>query len=599
AVYVIDWCDKQHCHSPAEEKWDRSNGRIYRISWADTYKPVKADLGVKTDLELAQLQKHANDWHARTARRLLQERAASRKIDAAAAAALKRQAPDLRALWTLHVIGEIDPLLADAARHENDIVRAWAVQMATEQAGEPRLNRDVLVAMARNDTSSTVRLALASALPMLDPETTWQVAAALSMHDEDQGDRFLPKMIWFGLARVIADDFARGLELAAKTPLTSLADSIHWYASTTAAGRELMAARVLDESKEAAARQIKLLAFGLKNEASAAMPKNWPAVRAEFSMERDLRRDLDQLAVIFGDKAVLGKMRDVLGDELQPLHERQRAFDLLRRSGDPQSTSLFVKLLDHEAFRSAVIPLLSRSDEPETAKALMALFEKLNPQDRSAALNSLTSRATLALPLLKALQAGEFDRKHLSALHVRQMRSLKSAEIDSLLDHMWGKINESPAAAKASIAYFKKAYESAPLWAYDARAGQETFKQVCAACHALNGVGGKLGPELAGSWRNGLDYFLENIIDPNAVIGDNFQMHVLTRKDGTVVSGVVSQETETAIHVQTVTELLVVAKADLKDRQKLAQSIMPPGLLEALPERKALELLKFLLSKQE
>ena len=46
----------------------------------------------------------------------------------------------------------------------------------------------------------------------------------------------------------------------------------------------------------------------------------------------------------------------------------------------------------------------------------------------------------------------------------------------------------------------------------------------------MGGVGGKLGPDLAGSWRNGLDYFLENIIDPNAVVGDNFQLHVLTKK---------------------------------------------------------------------
>ena len=53
----------------------------------------------------------------------------------------------------------------------------------------------------------------------------------------------------------------------------------------------------------------------------------------------------------------------------------------------------------------------------------------------------------------------------------------------------------------------------------------------------INGVGGKLGPDLAGSWRNGLDYFLENIVDPNAVVGENFQLHVLTKKDGTVVSG--------------------------------------------------------------
>ncbi len=219
--------------------------------------------------------------------------------------------------------------------------------------------------------------------------------------------------------------------------------------------------------------------------------------------------------------------------------------------------------------------------------------------NRTAALGTLTSRAELAKPLLEAVKSGAFDKKHLSSLQIRQMRNLNHAEINTLLDATWGKVNESSAAAKASIANFKKAYESAPLWAFSAKSGEQTFQQLCAVCHAMGGVGGKLGPDLAGSWRNGLDYFLENIIDPNAVVGDNFQLHVLTKKDGSVVSGVIEQETDTAITARTVTESIVISKADVKDRQKMAASLMPPGLLEALPERKALELLKYLLSKRE
>ena len=53
---------------------------------------------------------------------------------------------------------------------------------------------------------------------------------------------------------------------------------------------------------------------------------------------------------------------------------------------------------------------------------------------RSAALGALTGRAQLALPLLNALKSGRFDRKHLSALHVRQMRNLHNADVDRLLD---------------------------------------------------------------------------------------------------------------------------------------------------------------------
>ena len=72
----------------------------------------------------------------------------------------------------------------------------------------------------------------------------------------------------------------------------------------------------------------------------------------------------------------------------------------------------------------------------------------------------------------------------------------------------------------------------------------------------------------------------------------------MTASKDHVVSGLIEQETDTAITVRTVTEPVIVSKADLKDRQKLPQSLLPPGLLEGLPERKALELLKFLTSKQ-
>ncbi|MFC5456034.1 PVC-type heme-binding CxxCH protein [Prosthecobacter fluviatilis] len=596
AVYVIDWTDTQHCHNPEDEKWDRTNGRIYRISWKETYKPVKVDLEGMTDVELAKLQLNSNDWSARMARRLLQTRVmlTGRVGDDVMKWLLtvdrEKANPNhlLPLLWTLHVINAADDDLTGAVIDPIDIVRAWAIQLATEEPGKPKLTSATLLKLAQTDPSPTVRLALASALPNLDTKTVWDVASALAMHAEDKNDRFLPKMIWFGLARVIAEDWPRGLALAAKTPLPSLADSIRWYAATTPAGREALIPTIQTE------RDLKILAFGMKDEAKATMPQSWPQLQAKFPGTTS-----DQLSALFGDKAVFAKMRSILADATQPLPQRRSAFDLLKRVSDPEATPIFAKLLDHPDFTSAVIPLLSRSSDPATATALLTRFATLNDTDRAAALGTLTSRSELALPLLTAVKAGTFDKKNLSSLQIRQMRNLNHAEVNTLLDATWGKVNDSSEAAKASIAKFKKAYQSAPLWAFNAKSGEETFKQVCAVCHAMGGVGGKLGPDLAGSWRNGLDYFLENIVDPNAVVGDNFQLHVLTKKDGSVISGVIEQETDTAITARTVTESVIISKADLKDRQKMPVSLMPPALLESMPERKALELLKYLLSKRE
>ena len=82
-VYVIDWSDRQHCHNPATEIWDRTNGRLYRVAWAETFRPMTVNLAAKTDAELVGLHTHRNEWFIRTARRLLQERAAAGTLDLA------------------------------------------------------------------------------------------------------------------------------------------------------------------------------------------------------------------------------------------------------------------------------------------------------------------------------------------------------------------------------------------------------------------------------------------------------------------------------------------------------------------------------------
>ena len=69
--------------------------------------------------------------------------------------------------------------------------------------------------------------------------------------------------------------------------------------------------------------------------------------------------------------------------------------------------------------------------------------------------------------ILQAVKAGRFDRKRLSAFQVRQMRNLHDKALDQLLDQTWGKVNESSAAMKETIARLQKAYQEAPLWAFD------------------------------------------------------------------------------------------------------------------------------------
>ncbi len=607
AAYVIDWVDTQHCHNPRDELWDRTNGRLYRISWAATYKPTRVDLSAKSDAELVALHTHKNEWYVRTARRLLQERAAGRALDAAALTELRAQVSDksgdevaqLRALWSLHVTGSLAPAqLTAALAQTSETVRAWAIQLATDDPSARAISAADLTRLATNDASAAVRLAIASVVPALSLAERWPVVAALAKHGEDAADRYLPKMVWFAAAAAVASDVPRALELAATTALPTLADSIRWLVARTPAGRDQLVASIAALPEGVAARTLRVLAFALEAEAGLKMPAAWVQVAARFSTTSNpaVRGAYEQLSALFGDKAVLTAIRARLADPATSLAERRRALDLLKRAGDTESTVVLVRLLADKDLRTAVIPLLgTAADSAVAAAGLISHFSSLNAADRTAALAALTSRPVLALPLLRAFASGGFDKQALTALHARQLRNLKNPEVTALLDRVWGKTTESSGDMKATVARLRRTYNEAPVWSYDVAAGKKVFERTCVACHATEGATvGKFGPNLSGTWRNGLDYFLENIVDPNAVVGADYQLNLITKRDGTVISGMLDKETETALVVRTMTETVSVPKTEIKAREVTAQSLMPPGLLEALTEREAVELLKFL-----
>ena len=122
---------------------------------------------------------------------------------------------------------------------------------------------------------------------------------------------------------------------------------------------------------------------------------------------------------------------------------------------------------------------------------------------------------------------------------------------------------------------------------------RQTFQRLCASCHTLNGKGGNIGPDLTGSGRNGLEYFIESIVDPNSVIGLEYQLNIITKKDGSVLSGMVTEESK-VLKVRTPAGIILVNKSDIKKRQVMKQSMMPAGLLTALPDHEIVDLLRYL-----
>jgi putative heme-binding domain-containing protein len=292
----------------------------------------------------------------------------------------------------------------------------------------------------------------------------------------------------------------------------------------------------------------------------------------------------------------LARLREQLADPQQPLKERRRALAILKRVGDRQSSNVYLKLLDVPELRTEAMTLLAATGDPAGASELIQRLPAWNAAERDAAINTLTSRVNYAVPFLKQIAAGKLDKQLLSALYVRRMSDLANPDIDALLEKVWGKVGATDESTKALIAKLRKTYTTAPLWAFDAHDGAKIFTKNCATCHPTDGTT-PLGPNLKGTAKNGLDYFLENIVDPNAVVGETFRTTLIETKSGTIVSGLLDTETETAVVLRTAEKTITVPKAEIENRRLAHQSLMPTGLLDKLSETEVIELLKFLTEK--
>lgn len=605
AVYFIDWYDQQHCHNPNTERWDRSNGRLYRMQWQATWKPVKVDLAAKSDAELVELHGHKNEWFVRTARRLLQERAQSRPVAGEVAGALGGLFADhvdpairLRALWSVNAVGHFTAQVAERALKDPDeFVRGWGIRFATDrrQASDQQLAE--LVRLAKTDPSPVVRRYLASAIQRVPTAAAWSLIEALSQHGEDRDDRNLPLLVWHGLAPLMAQTPDKAFYFATRTALPQLKDWIYWYGATLEGEPLNHVVRSLSRLEgEDLRRRLAGVWLAMEPRANVPQPADWKEVAPTLysNADRRIQRDAERLAAVFGDASMFPRLRSTLADSKATDDDRKHAFAVLSRAQDAASLPVFLELLDDAAFRTPAISLLARFSAPEVPPALIGRLAKLAANDRSAALAALTSRPTFALALLDAVAAGTVKRDLLTAFHVRQLAGLKDAEVTRRVTATWGRIGQSPAEKEAAMAKLQKTFDEAPLWAYSANEGRKHFQKLCASCHVLGQDGQRLGPELTGAGKNGIRYFLENVMDPNAVIGTDFQMTTVETKAGDTISGLILSETGSALTLRTTTEQVVVAKSDIAKRETSDRSLMPEGLLEALPDREQIELLKYL-----
>jgi putative heme-binding domain-containing protein len=117
---------------------------------------------------------------------------------------------------------------------------------------------------------------------------------------------------------------------------------------------------------------------------------------------------------------------------------------------------------------------------------------------------------------------------------------------------------------------------------------------VCGQCHTLFDIGGKVGPDITGANRSDLSYLLETIVDPNAVIPNEYRTSEIETKDGRSLTGVVKVMGDKTVLFQTANELITLPRDEIESQRQTELSMMPEGLLAPLTDQEVRDLLYYL-----
>jgi putative membrane-bound dehydrogenase-like protein len=603
-VYMIDWYDKNQCHHNDVNGHDRTNGRIFKVAYQGAT-PARVDLQKARSIDLLEMQSHANDWYARHARRVLQERGPDEAL-LLPLQSLDRDDKDpvhaLRRLWTRYVTESLseNTILASLA-HADPHVRAWTVQLATQDRRPTDAVRAKLVAMSASDASPVVRLYLAAALQRLSLDKRWEIAERLLQHSEDAADPNIPLMVWYAVEPLATVDAGRALKLASASRLPNVAP---FMARRIAAIGTPEAIAVLVDAvgrAEGAAAKRSLLEGmneALKGRRRVTMPEGWPDVARALARSDDakVRSHAMALALTFGDVSALQSFRTALTDRAADPALRREALTALLKVRDPELSPALLRLLAEPELRAQAMRGLAAYDDPKVAEAILAIVPELTETERRDAFGTLASRASYGKALLDAVASNRVASRWLTADVIRQLRNLKNAQLDAQISKVWGTVRESSADRSKLIAEQKATLLSRPAKPADPALGRAVFVKTCQQCHTLFGVGGKVGPELTGSNRADLDYVLSNVLDPSALIGKDYQAQVVSTTDGRVLTGIVRAEDKDAITLQLPNEVVTVPKSEVDERKVSDQSMMPDDLWKPLSEHEVRSLVAYLAS---
>ena len=650
AIYVADWYSPIIQHGEVsfrDPRRDHVHGRVWRITAKGRPLIPNADLTKRTDSELLEFLKASGDFTRRQARRVLVERY-QHPVENAKAMAFRRLLTEwesgldkangdyehhlLELLWLHQSLDWVQSgLLEQLLRDQDYRVRAAAVRCLGDwqdrmSGGFERLKEAV------TDLHPRVRLEAINALVQAD---SLEASSAIALALDQPRDRFLDFALWRGF-RELEDQWLPAVQAgvfdfggqadylvyalkslgssSAVESLVRLAQSddsvsesklrIWQIVSQVGNSKQLNEVwRIVGSDKVRSTTKASLI-HGLiasnRERGISSVPSFEVLSRLIVSGKGGLLRAVVEAAGEFRVKGMDVSLRALEKKQDLDAALRAKLYWALGRIGGWGNEALIVTRLaqlDDVAEEATLVSALIPSN-PGVASLHVCRLIRQAPEASESWMplvrSFLGSRANVTL-LEQSLMHHSLPRSAARLIlnevgaSGRQFSSLISTLTKAAaLDADWSTMSGEESKAMALLA----------LSEGDAKRGEALFKSdalMCLNCHAIEGMRGKVGPELGSIGASApVDYLLESLVHPNAAIKEGYKTLNLETKAGEFISGVRLQESQETLVLRGVLEDQIIVPVSQIESRKQGLSLMPEGLVNTLSRQELLDLVKFL-----
>ncbi|WP_395811392.1 c-type cytochrome [Daejeonella sp.] len=614
AIYIADWYDSRLSHVDPRDTWHKSSGRIYRLR-AKGSKAAYAnfDLSKLSNFELIKQLENKNKWFRQQA--LLQfANRRDKSIVPKLVTILKTANSDLalEMLWAIHVSGGFnDDLASMAIKHQDPYVREWSVRLIGDKKNVSSALANKLAALAASETNVIVRSQLAATSKRLVASFAIPILKNLIINHDDSNDPDIPLLIWWAMEAKAETD---------RDALISIfSDKDIWKNKLVqnVLLKRLMQRYILsggDANYKAASKLIslapskpdaKILMSGLREglRGRDAIGLSVELSKAIQPYQSELFGAPLALGIRQGNRTAVKKALNVIADENANFDHRLSYIVIFGQTNQPESVPILLNIIESgkstAAMKEASLLALQRYDVDEIGLRIVKAYPQFRGDTgvRNAALDLFASRTSWANELFTAIS----DTKRISKDDVpdqvaRRLKQLNNPKINSLADKYWPNVKLSTSTEKnQAIAKYSKLIKSGTG---DINKGRILYLANCGYCHRLFNEGGNIGPDLTGYERSNVNYFLLNVVDPNADIREGYGLHRFVTKDGRTLEGKLAASNGDTHTIQTQSgKEIILSVSQISEMKALPVSIMPERILNRLSDQEVRDLFAYIMKK--